>query len=164
MRWWKIEKPPRWMFTLKVGSGGGWDEEMSPFQLKCCCSSTGEGSSWQFCPVVSDSRRWCSSPFPTHRASVCLQTILRGHVASVTRHGTPFTFPLRWSLFIYLHFCILHAFELLGWRELGQETGAHSVVWIRSYDCRSSDLATQRLQQFNLQRHHISITITIMNL
>ena len=49
----------------------------------------------------------------------------------------------------------LHAFKLLGWQELGQATGAHSVAWIRSYDCRSSDLAAQRLLQFNPQRHHM---------
>ena len=54
-----------------------------------------------------------------------------------------------------LAFCILHAFEPLGWQELGQVTGAYSVVWIRSYDCKSSDLAAQRLLQFNPQRHHI---------
>ena len=30
---------------------------------------------------------------------------------------------------IYL-LTFLHAFELLGWQELGQAMGAHSVVWI----------------------------------
>ena len=30
---------------------------------------------------------------------------------------------------IYL-LAFLHAFELLGWQELGQVTGAHSVAWI----------------------------------
>ena len=35
----------------------------------------------------------------------------------------------------------LHAFELLGWQELGQVTGAHSVVWIRSFDGWASDFA-----------------------
>ena len=30
---------------------------------------------------------------------------------------------------IYL-LAFLHAFEWLGWQELGQATGAHSVVWI----------------------------------
>ena len=44
---------------------------------------------------------------------------------------------------------------MLGWQELGQATGAHSVVWIRS-DCLSSDLAAQRLLWFNSQRHHVS--------
>ena len=55
---------------------------------------------------------------------------------------------------IYL-LAFLHAFELLGWQELGQATGAHSVEWIRSYDCWSSDLAAQRLLQFNPQHHHV---------
>ena len=55
---------------------------------------------------------------------------------------------------IYLLACI-HSFELLGWQELGQAMGAHSVVWIRSYDCWSSDLAAQMLLWFNLQRHHV---------
>ena len=32
---------------------------------------------------------------------------------------------------IYL-FAFLHAFELLGWQELGEATEAHSVLWIRS--------------------------------
>ena len=35
---------------------------------------------------------------------------------------------------IYL-LAFLHAFELLGWWELGEPMGAHSVTWIRSYDC-----------------------------
>ena len=42
----------------------------------------------------------------------------------------------------------LHAYELLGWQELGQATGAHFIAWIQSYDCWSSKLATQRLLQF----------------
>ena len=46
----------------------------------------------------------------------------------------------------------LHAFELLGWQELGQAMGAYSVAWIQSYDCWSSDLAAQRLLQYNMQK------------
>ena len=34
-----------------------------------------------FFPVVFYSRGRCSSPFPSHRASVCLNTIFRGHMA-----------------------------------------------------------------------------------
>ena len=67
-------------------------------------------------------------------------------------------FPPWWYLFIYSH---LHAFKLLGWQELGQATGAHSVMWIRSYDCMSSDLAAQRLLQFNLQHHHIPLLVLL---
>ena len=55
---------------------------------------------------------------------------------------------------IYL-LAFLHAFELLGWQMLGQATGAHSVPWVQAYDCWSSDLAEQRLRQFNPQRHHV---------
>ena len=44
---------------------------------------------------------------------------------------------------IYL-LTFLHALEQLGWQELGQVTGAHSVVRIRSYDCWSSDLAAHK--------------------
>ena len=55
---------------------------------------------------------------------------------------------------IYL-LAFLHAFKLLGLQELGQATGAHSVAWIRSYDCWFSDFAAQRLLRFNPQRHHI---------
>ena len=55
---------------------------------------------------------------------------------------------------IYLP-AFLHALELLGWQELGQTTGAPSIAWIRSYDGRSSDLAAQRLLQFNPQRHQV---------
>ena len=55
---------------------------------------------------------------------------------------------------IYL-LTFLHAFELLGWQELGQVMGAHSVVWIQSYDCWSSDPAAQRLLRFNPQRHYV---------
>ena len=54
---------------------------------------------------------------------------------------------------VYL-LAFLHAFERLGWQELGQATGAHSVVWIQSYDCWSSDLVAQRLLQFNPQCYH----------
>ena len=56
---------------------------------------------------------------------------------------------------IYSIYSHLHAFKLLGWQELGQATGAHSIVWIQSYNCWSSDLAAQRLLQFNSQQHHI---------
>ena len=65
-------------------------------------------------------------------------------------------FPPWWYLFIYSH---LYAFELLGWQELGQVTGALSIAWIRSYDCRSSDLAAQRLLRFNPQCHHVPFLI-----
>ena len=51
---------------------------------------------------------------------------------------------------IYL-LAFLHAFELLGWQELGQATGAPSVAWIRSYDGWPSDPAAQRLLRFNPQ-------------
>ena len=61
---------------------------------------------------------------------------------------------------IYLQYLHLHAFELLGWQELGQAMGAHSVPWIRSYDCWSSDFAAQRLLQFNLQHHHVPLIDT----
>ena len=53
------------------------------------------------------------------------------------------------------HFAFLNAFELLDWWELGQATGAHSSVWIQSYDCRSSDLAAQRLLRFNLGKRSL---------
>ena len=75
-------------------------------------------------------------------------------MASATRHGMAVTFPPWWYLFIYLH---LHAFELLGWQELGQVTGVHSVAWIQSYDCWCSDFAAQRLLWFNLQCHHVPL-------
>ena len=57
---------------------------------------------------------------------------------------------------IYL-LTFVHAFERLGWQEQGQATGAPSIVWIRSYDCCSSDLAAQRLLRFNLKRHHVPL-------
>ena len=98
-----------------------------------------------------------TSLFPTHRASVCPKTIFRGPVTSMTRHGMPLPSHHGGT---YLSIRILHAFEPLGWQELGQAMGAHSVTWIRSYNCRSSDLAVQRLLRFNLQRHHIPLYIT----
>ena len=55
---------------------------------------------------------------------------------------------------IYL-LTFLRAFEWLGWQELGQATGAHSIAWIRSYDGWSSNLAAQRLLWFNPQCHHV---------
>ena len=64
---------------------------------------------------------------------------------------------------IYL-LTFLHAIELLGWQELGQVTGAYSIAWIRSYNCWSSDLAAQRLLQFNPQRHHIPYFSTNKNI
>ena len=74
-------------------------------------------------------------------------------MASATRHGTLLPSHRGGTYFIYLH---LHVFELLGWQELGLATGAHSVVWIRSYDCWSSDPAAQRLLWFNPQQHQVS--------
>ena len=61
---------------------------------------------------------------------------------------------------IYL-LAFLHAFELLGWQELGQATGA--VAWIQSYDCWSSDLAAQRLLWFNPQPHHAPFYLNIFH-
>ena len=55
---------------------------------------------------------------------------------------------------IYL-LAFLHAFEWLGWQELGRAMGAPLITWIQSYDSWSSDLAAQRLLQFNPQRHHV---------
>ena len=49
----------------------------------------------------------------------------------------------------------LQAFKLVGWQEMGQPTGAHSVAWIQSYDGWSSDPAAQMLLQFNPQCYHI---------
>ena len=85
-----------------------------------------------FSPVVFDSRGQCSSPFPSHRASVLSKDNLPWSHGQCNLDKNAVTFPPRWSLFIYSH---LHAFELLGWRKLGQATAAHSVTWIRSYDC-----------------------------
>ena len=41
---------------------------------------------------------------------------------------------------------------------------AHSVMWIRSYDCWYSDLAAQRLLQFNPQRHHVPFKGLLLHL
>ena len=46
-----------------------------------------------------------------------------GHVTNATRHGTPLPSHRGGT---YLSTRILHTFELLGWRELGQATEAHS--------------------------------------
>ena len=73
-------------------------------------------------------------------------------MASVTYTRNAVTFPPRWSLFIYLH---LHAFELLGWWELGQSNGSS----LRRVDSilRLLGLLTlqHRLLQFSPQRHHV---------
>ena len=99
-----------------------------PAQTKCCrytIQQTGQVKVKvlldNFCPVVFDSRGWCTSPFPSHRASVCTKTIFHGHVASATQTRNAVTFPLKWSLLIYLH---LHAFEPLGWRGAGTSNGS----------------------------------------
>ena len=52
-----------------------------------------------------------------------IKELFRGHVANVTRHGMPLPSHHGGT---YLSTSILHAFELLGWRELGQAMGAHS--------------------------------------
>ena len=49
----------------------------------------------------------------------------------------------------------LDAFKLLAWQELEQVLGAPSIMWVRSCDGWSSDLAAQGLLQFNLQQRHI---------
>ena len=84
------------------------------------------------CPVVSDSGWWCSSPFLSHRASVCPKTICV--VMWPVRLDTECCYVPTVVVPIYL-LAFLHAFVLLGWQEPGQATGAHSVTWIRSYDC-----------------------------
>ena len=102
----------------------------------------GEGSPWQFvhfCPTLRGGAHLRFQP------SVCPKTIFHGHMASMTRHRTPLPSHHGGT---YLSTRSLHAFKLLGWRELGQAMGAHSVAWIRSYGCRSSDLAAQRLLYF----------------
>ena len=87
-------KPKREEYTvwsLFSGLLGGNQTRMLLLRLVIMLNKgKGKGSPWQFCLVVSNSRQWCSSLFPTHRASVCPQTILRGHVTSMTRHGTTF--------------------------------------------------------------------------
>lgn len=58
-----------------------------------------------------------------------------GHVASMTRclsAQNAVTFPPKWYLFINLH---LHAFELLGWQDLGQATGAHYCMDLNCQPC-----------------------------
>ena len=82
-----------------------------------------------FCPVVFDSKGWCSSPFPSHRASVLSEDNLPWS------HGQCDLDTERCYLLTEVVPIYLLAFELLGWRELGEATGAHSVAWIRSYDC-----------------------------
>ena len=98
------------------------------------------------CLVMSDSRGPCSSPFPSRRASVCPKTV--SVVMWPARLDTERCYLPTKVVPIYL-LAFLHAFELLSWQELGQATGAHSVAWIQSYNCCSSDLAAQRLLQFN---------------
>ena len=55
---------------------------------------------------------------------------------------------------IYL-LAFLHTFELLGWQELGQATGAHSVTWIRTVDLLT--LQPRGFLQFNMQHHHVPL-------
>ena len=99
-----------------------------------------------FSPVMSDSRGQCSSLFPSHRASVCLKTV--SVVTWPVQLDTECRYLPTEVVPIYL-LTFLHAFELLGWQELGREMEA----WIRSYDCWSSDSAEQRLLWFTPQRH-----------
>ena len=107
-----------------------------------------------FSPVVSDSRAQCSSPFPSRRASVCPKTV--SVVTWPARLDTKRCYLPTEVVPIYL-LAFLHAFELLGWQELGQSDGS-SVTWIQSYDCWSSELAAQRLLWFYPQRHHVHVS------
>ena len=60
-----------------------------------------------------------------------------------------FTFPPRWSLFIYSH---LHAFELLGWRGAG--TKRRELTPTRGFDLTTAGLLTlqHRLRRFSPQQ------------
>ena len=67
-----------------------------------------------FSPVVSDSRVRCSSPFPSHRASVCPKTV--SVVMWPEQLDMEHHYLLTEVVPIYL-LTFLHAFELLGWQE-----------------------------------------------
>lgn len=53
----------------------------------------------------------------------------------MAKHRTLFSFHQ--SGFIYLH---LYTFKLLGWQDLRQVTGVHSVTWRWDSNCRNIDL------------------------
>ena len=109
-----------------------------------------------FCPVVFNSRGRCSSPFPSHRASVCPKTIFRGHMASATQTWNAVTFPPRWSLLIYSH---LHAFEPLGWREkLLQHRKVQTFIFslIPKTSTRSGGLKIQEDRLTSLYEKHLN--------
>ena len=42
-------------------------------------------------------------------------------------------------------------------RSWDKATGAHSIAWIRSYNCWSSDSAAMRLVRFSPQPHHVPL-------
>ena len=74
------------------------------------------------CPVVFDSRGQCSSPFPSHRASVLSVDNLPWS------HGQCDLDTERCDLPTEVVPIYLLAFACF--RELGEVTGAHSVTWI----------------------------------
>ena len=112
----------------------------------------GKDSPWQFvqlCPTLG------------HGTHPRLQAI---ELAFVQRQSSVVTWPALLDtechdlptkvVPIYL-LAFLHAFERLGWRELGQATGARCIAWIQSYNCWSSDPTAQRLLRFNIQCHRV---------
>ena len=80
-----------------------------------------------FCPVVFNSRGRCSSPFPSHRASVLSEDNLPWSHGQCDLDTERCYLPTEVVPIIYSH---LHAFKPLGWQELGQAMVAHSIAWI----------------------------------
>ena len=86
---------------LPIGKG-----KVSPWQFVQSCPTLGGGAHLRFQPT---------------ELVFCLKTIFHGHAASATRHGTPLSSHHSGT---DLSTRILHAFEPLGWRKLGQATCA----------------------------------------
>ena len=121
----------------------------------------GKGSPWhlvQSCLTLGRSAHPC---FQAIEPVFCPKTV--SVVMWPARLGTECCYLPTEVVPIYL-LAFLHIFKLLGWQELGQAPGPHSVTWIWSYDCWPSDLAAQRCLWFNPQYHHTpQILATIVN-
>ena len=105
-----------------------------------------------FCPVVFNSRGWCSSPFPSHRASVLPKDNLpwsHGQCDLYTEHCYLPTEVV--PIYLLAFACFRTA------RLAVTETKWRELTPLRGFDLTTAGLLTlqHRLLRFSPQRHHI---------
>ena len=112
-----------------------------------------------FCPVVFDSGGRCSSPFPSHRASICPKTIFPWSHGQCDLDKERCYLPTEVVPIDLLAFACFRTARLAG----AGTSDRRSLCRVDSI-LRLLGLLTlqHRLLRFRLQRHHISLLIAII--